>query len=264
MSILTRVGIAVVIALAISLIARRARALSVSGAIAAGIIGILAVLAGSTWAVLLVLYFSSASALSRLGAERKEERTHDTIEKGGERDAWQVLANGAVFAAAAAFAVVLPQRDAQWMALAAGVLAASASDTWATEIGTLYGGTPRSIVGFERVPPGMSGGITVAGTLGALAGATFIAVASLALSWPPRVAIGAFVGGVIGSTVDSILGATLQSRRWCSHCNRVTEREFHDCGTPTYRTGGIAWLNNDAVNFTSGLVGGLVALAITG
>lgn len=264
MSILTRFGTAVVIALAICFVARRARALSVSGAIAAGIIGVFAVLAGWTWAVLLVLYFASASALSRLGAERKEERTRDIIEKGGERDAWQVLANGAVFAAAAAFALLLPQRDTEWMALAAGVLAASASDTWATEIGTLYGGTPRSIFGFERVPAGMSGGITLAGTLGAVAGAMFIALASLALAWPPRVAVGAVVGGVIGSTVDSMLGATLQSRQWCSRCKRVTEREFHDCGTPTHSTGGIAWLNNDAVNSISGLVGGLVALAITG
>lgn len=264
MSILTRFGVAVLIALAISLLARRARALSVSGAVAASVIGTLAVVAGWKWAVLLVVYFASASALSRFGAERKEARTRGIIAKGGERDAWQVLANGAVFAAAAASTLVLPARETNWMALAAGVLAASASDTWGTEIGTLYGGIPRSILGFQRVPIGMSGGITLAGTLGAVVGAAFIAVVTLALSWPLPVAVGGFVGGVAGSTIDSVLGATLQKRRWCDRCNRATERDIHDCGAVTVWTGGLAWLDNDAVNLISGLAGGLVALVVTG
>ena len=263
MSILARVAASLVIALAISLAARRARALNTSGTIAATIVGTLALLAGWRWGLLLLLYFASSSVLSRVGSATKERRTSGTIEKGGARDALQVLANGGVFAIAAALAACFPH-DVRWPALGAGALAASASDTWATEIGTLLGGTPRSILGVGPVPVGMSGGMTVPGTLAALAGALFVAVATALLSWPARVAIGAVIGGVAGSTLDSVLGASLQGRRWCDRCDCASERDIHDCGTSTRRVGGIAWVTNDAVNLACGLIGGLVALGITG
>ena len=70
-----------------------------------------------------------------LRPRREGARTASIVAKGGERDAMQVLANGAMFAGAA-FAMVL-RPDTRWIALGAGALAASAADTWATEIGTL-------------------------------------------------------------------------------------------------------------------------------
>jgi uncharacterized protein (TIGR00297 family) len=263
LSILTRIATSLLIALAISLAARRVRALNASGAMAATAVGTLALLAGWRWGVLLLLYFASSSALSHLGAATKERRTAGVIEKGGARDALQVLANGGVFAIAAALAAVFPH-DARWLALGAGALAASASDTWATEIGTLVGGAPRSILGFGPLPVGMSGGITIAGTLAAFAGALFVAAATALLSWPTRVAIAAALGGIAGSTLDSLVGASLQGRRWCDTCDCASERDIHDCGSPTRRAGGVAWVNNDAVNLACGLMGGLVALGITG
>ena len=264
MSILARLAIAAGIALAISVLARRARSLDTSGTAVATIPGTLALLAGWRWGVLLVVYFASASALSRFGAARKNARTSSVIAKGGARDAWQVLANGGVFAIAAALAVALAQHEQRWLALGIGALASSASDTWATEIGTLYGGVPRSILGGSPVPVGMSGGVTVVGVLAAFAGSAFISLTSLALGWPLRVAAASVVGGVVGSTLDSVLGATLQQRRWCDRCNRATERTLHDCGTPTRPVGGLAAVNNDTVNLLCGLAGGLLALAITG
>lgn len=264
MSILAQWTIAVVVSLAIALLARRARALSSGGAVAATVVGTLAVAAGWKWAILLAVYFASSSALSRFGAKQKVARTASIVEKGDERDALQVLANGGVFALAAAIAVVWPDHNGRWLALGLGGLAASASDTWATEIGTLHGGTPRSIFGFGVVPVGMSGGVTLAGTLAAIGGAAFIAVAAVALSWPFRIGIATLVGGVVGSTLDSVVGATLQQRRWCDHCRQATERAVHDCGTTTGAFGGLAWLDNDAVNLVCGAAGGLIAMAISG
>lgn len=264
MSILARLAFAASIAVAISLLARRARSLDNAGAAAAAVTGTLALLAGWRWGVLLVVYFASASALSHFGATKKEAYTSSVVEKGGTRDAWQVIANGGVFAIAAALAVLVPQHEQRWLALGIGALAASASDTWATEIGTLYGGPPRSILGWSPVPVGMSGGVTAVGALAAIVGAVFIGLASLALGWAIRVAVASVIGGIAGSTLDSVLGATLQQRRWCDRCNRSTERVVHDCGTPTRPIGGFAALNNDGVNLLCGLVGGLLALAITG
>ena len=264
LSILARLAFATGLALAISLLARRTRSLDMGGAIAAAVIGTLALLGGWRWGALLVVYFASATALSHFGAARKDARTASVVAKGGARDVWQVLANGGVFAIAAALTLALPQDEHRWLALAAGVLASSASDTWATEIGTLYGGAPRSILDWTPMPVGMSGGVTVPGALAAIAGATFIGLVSLALGWPLRIAMASVIGGVAGSTLDSLLGATLQQRRWCDHCDRATERLVHDCGTPTRLVGGFAALNNDTVNLLCGLAGGLIALAITG
>ena len=263
MSVLTRLVIATAIALSIALLARRARALSIGGAIAATVIGTLALLAGWRWAVLLILYFVSSNLLSRLGAERKGDRTQGVIEKGGERDAMQVVANGAVFALAAALAVVAPEHPTRWVALGVGALAESASDTWATEIGTLLGGIPRSITSLAPIAPGMSGGVTAAGTIAALTGAAFVALVASALGWPMRVALASFFGGVVGSTLDSVLGATLQLRRRCDRCGADTERAVHDCGATTRPVGGIHWLGNDMVNLVCGAAAGLLALGMT-
>ena len=260
----TRALVGATIALFIVLLARRARALSRSGAVAAFLLGTLAIAAGWHWGALLVLYFASSTALSRFRAHAKDERTAGMVEKGGERDAIQVLANGLGFGIASGLAL-LPSVNSSTDALVrvaafgVGSLAASASDTWATEIGTLAAHPPRSIVSLRRVLPGASGGVTVVGLGAAAAGAAFIALAATALSWSPRIALAAGVGGIVGSTLDSLIGATLQSRRWCDRCHRSTERERHDCGDLSRRSGGVSWLGNDAVNLVTGLAGGLVA-----
>jgi len=263
MSMLAPVARALAIALLVTVIARRARALSVDGAIAAALVGTLALLAGWNWGVLLILYFASSSGLSRFGVTKKATRTKSVIDKGGERDAMQVIANGGVFAMAALLAIVDREHAMRWAALGIGALAASASDTWATEIGTLVGGPPRSILGFAPVPFGMSGGVTLAGSIAALAGAALVGLLALAFGFSNRVALAAFVGGIAGSTLDSMLGATLQLRRRCDRCDCTTERRIHDCGTRTRHADGLAWLDNDVVNLICGAAGGLLALAMT-
>jgi uncharacterized membrane protein len=72
--------------------------------------------------------------------------------------------------------------------------------------------------------------------------------------------VSALVGGLAGSTVDSLLGATVQQRRWCDQCKSPTERPRHNCGTATRFVGGIPWIDNDVVNVTSTLAGALLGL----
>jgi len=245
----------------ISLIARRTRSLTSSGAIAATLVGTLAVAAGWSWGALLVVYFASSAALSHIGKESKEHRTGAVVAKGGARDATQVLANGAMFGAAALLATMRP--DVRWIALGAGSLAASAADTWATEIGTLYGSAPRSILTWRAVPVGTSGGVSAIGTLAAIAGALFVALVVVTLGWTWIVARNVMIGGVVGALVDSLFGATIQSRRWCDTCERETERIVHDCGNATRNVRGFRWIDNDMVNFLSSAAGGLIAAILS-
>ncbi len=247
-------------AAAVSTTAHRVGSLSRSGAIASTIGGTVAVAVGWGWGILLLAFFLSSTALTRLGAGRKAATAAPIVAKSGNRDAWQVLANGGLFAAAALGSLVFSQPV--WLAVGVGALAASAADTWSTEIGMLVGGEPRSIISGQRVHAGTSGGITLAGLLAAGAGASFIALAArLAGLAVPIDAVVA--GGVAGAVADSLIGATIQERRWCDVCRASTERKVHACGTITARAGGIAGFDNDAVNLACSCVGALVALLMS-
>lgn len=253
-----RLALGGLLATGISVLARRAGSLAPGGAAAAVVVGTICIAAGWGWGALLVAFFVASSALSRLGLARKEAATGAVVAKGGERDARQVLANGGLFTAAALCSLVAPWPG--WLVLGAGALAAATSDTWATEIGTLAGARTRSIVTGRVVPPGTSGGVTLAGIAAAVAGAAFVAGLAWLLGWPRPGAI--LAGGVVGSTVDSLLGATIQARRWCDRCGVGTERELHPCGAATRHAGGLGWLDNDGVNIASALAGALAALLV--
>jgi uncharacterized protein (TIGR00297 family) len=258
--VLTRALLGLALALFVSLGARRAGALTVSGAVAATVVGTLSVLAGWSWAVVVIGYFAVSSALSHLGRAAKERRTSSIVAKHGARDAWQVVSNGGVFAASALAMRIHP--DARWFVLGAGSLAASSADTWATEIGTLYGGAPRSILTWRRVPVGTSGGVSAIGSLGGITGSAFVALLLLALGWIAPIAFWVWIGGIAGALADSVLGASVQSRRWCDVCNRGTERDVHDCGAATRPVAGARWIDNDMVNFLSGAIGGLLSVVL--
>ena len=254
-----------VLATVIALLAWRARALSASGAVAAVAVGTAAMTAGWDWGALLVLYFASSSVLSRFRAREKEARTSGRVEKSGARDAWQVLANGALFAASAIAYAAEPR--IAWQLTGAGALAASAADTWATELGVLSPHRPRSILTLRPVDTGVSGGVTLHGFGAALGAAAFIALLTRAFGWPAAGALAAVAGGLGGCVLDSVLGAALQARRHCPVCDAATEQRVHRCGTATVQVGGVGALDNDGVNLlaTAGgaAVGAAIGVAIT-
>ncbi len=257
---LARALIGGLLSIVAALTGRSTRTLSRSGAIAAAIVGTISIAAGWSSGALLFSFFVSASALSKLGEHRKAERVGPVVDKGDERDFAQVLANGGVYAGAALGNLLLP--SPAWYAIAAGALAASAADTWATEVGTLAAAEPVSIISGQRVPAGTSGGISLLGTTAGVAGGLFIAAAATLAHWAVPFAAVA-LGGIAGALADSILGATVQARRWCDLCAKGTERFVHSCGTQTRHVGGIAGFDNDVVNALCSGIGALVALLLS-
>lgn len=257
---LARAGIGAVFSVFFALAARRARTLSTGGAIAAAMVGTISLAAGWSWGALLLTMFASASALSRLGERKKAERVAPVVEKGAERDAGQVLANGGVYAMAAFGSLLVPSPI--WYAIGAGALAASAADTWATEVGTLAESDPISIISGRRVAPGTSGGISALGTAAGVGGALFIGAAAALARWPVPFAAVALGGGT-GALADSLLGGTVQARRWCELCAMSTERLVHSCGTPTRHASGLVGFDNDAANAVCSGVGALIALLLS-
>ncbi|MFD2117306.1 DUF92 domain-containing protein [Paenibacillus yanchengensis] len=243
--------------------AYRIRALSISGAWAAFVMGASFVLFGEPiWIALLLSFFISSSFWS---VWKKKNRTkaaaEQKYEKTGRRDAGQVWANGGIGLIFCILAAIWSHPF--WLYGYIGVMAAVTADTWATELGALSRSKPRSIVTGKRVEPGTSGGITILGSVAAFSGAAFIAV--VAYIWLPSIwlVIFAALAGFIGAMVDSYLGATVQAMYRCPKCHTETERTSH-CQLTTVRIRGFNFMNNDRVNMISSLVAACLLVVAAG
>jgi len=241
-----------ILAITVSYAAYRLRSLSRSGAIAATIVGtIIFGIGGWQWAVLLLAFFISSSALTR-GFTKRKTGLNEKYSKGSQRDAAQVFGNGGLSAMFAALHFSFPDSPLVWLAFAASLAAVNA-DTWATELGVLDPNPPRMITKLGKVvEKGTSGGISVVGSLAALSGAGLIGLlTAIVMPSHDSVVVGLLVtlAGFLGSLFDSLLGATVQAIYFCSTCGKETERyPLHTCGTQTSLKRGWKWLDNDMVN----------------
>lgn len=254
---LSNFDIGAIAATAIAVAAYRTRSLDGGGAVAAVAIGTATYGAlALPGAAVLLAFFVSSVTLSQIGKARKRALLVD-VGKTGPRDASQVFANGGIAAACALLALLV---DHRYVFAFMGAFAAATADTWGTEIGTLARGAPRSILGWRPIAAGLSGGVTSAGLLAELAGA--LAIGATALLVRPDAFVPVVCAGLAGALADSLLGASLQSLRWCPNCKRATEREPHVCGANTRPLRGLSWFGNDTVNFTATLVGAATAFAL--
>ena len=238
------------------------KALTVSGAIAAAILGtVIFGLGGLGHTSVLLGFFISSSLLSKLFKDGKRS-INEKYAKGSRRDAWQVLANGGVAGFCVILGAISPEKPLFWLMFSASLAAANA-DTWATELGIFSKSPPRLITNFKSVEKGTSGGITFIGSLSALAGAAIIA--GIASFFVPGTLIFVWIAlaGFFGSLVDSWLGASIQGIYYCRKCRKETEKHpAHGCGTGTVLLRGKHWINNDWVNtfctLSAALVIGLI------
>ena len=255
----------------ITFLAYRAHSLNRSGAIAATVMGaIIFGLGGLRWAILLLAFFITSSALSRAFKNRKQG-LDEKFSKGHERDAGQVLGNGGVAAAFVLIHALYPESSISWVGFAASLAAVNA-DTWATELGVLNPTPPRKITNLRRhVEKGTSGGVSLFGTLASLLGSALIAILAAFLNpTEPLVtdhlslALMITFAGLTASLFDSFLGANVQAMYFCPTDQKETEKHpFHTCGTQTIHIRGWKWLNNDLVNLACAMFGSFIALLFT-
>eukprot|EP00457_Paulinella_chromatophora_P009021 gb/GEZN01009072.1/.p1 GENE.gb/GEZN01009072.1/~~gb/GEZN01009072.1/.p1 ORF type:complete len:312 (+),score=51.49 gb/GEZN01009072.1/:46-981(+) len=172
----------------------------------------------------------------------------------------------------------------RWLVLELAYLshfAVCAADTWASELGILSSSPPLLITTCRRIPPGTNGGISWLGAMASLLGGAFVGCVFACCAWLEGVALLPMGGrqqalrlvlvgtaaGMLGSLLDSLLGATLQASYQNKTTGQVaghglnkeaahTQQYIHLCGSDI--------LSNEMVNvlsvcLTSPLVGWLAA-----
>jgi uncharacterized protein (TIGR00297 family) len=184
------------------------------------------------------VFFASSTLLGKL---TRNTGTSDA-KHGRPRDAEQVWSNGGVYLAAA---LLLPGDLAHFGMVVS--MAVATADTWASEIGMAVRGRTLDLRTGRIVPPGLSGGISLAGTMGAVAGAVVLAIAAgVLLRTTPAFLAQIAAWGVAGMLLDSLLGAWFQVRY------RAADGSWRDQPGegPTLQRG-LAWMTNDRVNLLS-------------
>lgn len=239
----------------------RVRFLTRGGAIATFLLaGLIFGLGGIKWSVPILTFFILSSILSKL-RKKKNAKVEIYFEKSGVRDHFQVIANGGIGGVLVVLYAIYSNELFYLIYLA--TLSAVCADTWATEIGTWKKTATYNILDLKPIEQGTSGGISVIGSIGALLGSFVIALSGIVwieISYIQYVIL-ILLAGLFGSYFDSILGATIQKQNRCSVCNKVTEKQIH-CGTQADHFKGYSWINNDMVNFFSGIAGALLIIIL--
>lgn len=243
------------------------KSLTLSGALAAVMMGTIYYGAGNLfWFGTLLLFFITSTVLSKYRKDRKQE-LEKSYAKTGNRDAGQVMANGGIGMILCLAYWLYPHPA--WLYAFIGVMATVTSDTWATELGSLSRKPPRSVLTWKVLTPGASGGVSMLGTTAAAAGGAMIGAGASFFGWMAGMehahVLGwictGLVGGLAGAFADSYLGATVQRMYRCTVCSRDVEVGTH-CGHDTVRARGWSWMSNDLVNVISSLVGAGVAIGL--
>lgn len=204
-------GVAVVVTLAFTALARFVRGVSFSGAVAGAVICfVLLAGAGPGAFVALVSVFKLTWISTRLGYGRKQRL--GTAQNREGRGASQVLANLAVSAACAAcFAIT---GNAAFLLATAAALSEAAADTVSSELGQAGSSKARLITNWKVVAAGTDGGVSVAGTLGGIAAAGLVTLVCVGVGmFPLKQTAASVMAALFGMIADSYLGATLEKRK---------------------------------------------------
>lgn len=228
--------------------------LNQGGAIAAYIMAVILLgMGGWAWLLPLLAFFLLSSILTFLSHYIRRSNG-EIIEKMSARDPVQVLANGSPALLVFIFALnnLWPWAYPIFMI----AVASAAADTWSTEIGHLFS---RDAVfdpfRFKVVRKGMSGGMSLSGTIGGLLGSCVISVLIfyqndyyVERSLPLFILIAG--SGFFGMIADSAIGSMLQGKYECIVCGKNHEKRNH-CGQPSRLLKGYRWMTNDFVNLIS-------------
>jgi len=185
-----------------SFISYKKRLLNNTGIIIGDIVGIITFLLGGLVPFFAIVIFYAiaeiSTKLARFNKEKHEQRTTANI-----------IGNSG----AAIIALFLGQGIAFF-----GAISAALADTISSEIGMLSKKEPVLITNFKKVEKGTDGGITPLGMIAGLGGAIIIGlIYFFGMNQSISVLLAIIIAGLLGTTIDSFLGATLERKKLLSN-----------------------------------------------
>ena len=176
-----------------------------NGSLSAYLLGIyLFCIMGINWAIPVIFFFTGSVIFTKIHASVNQKKT--AISQ--PRNSWQVIANSLAAIVFSVFYFWSTQSIFIFLFIAS--VAAVTADTWASEIGPVFNRRCLSLANLKTGKAGISGGISVAGSLAAFLGALSVAVLSYYLFFNElniRMILIITLSGFFASFTDSILGA---------------------------------------------------------
>ncbi|MEF8776940.1 MAG: DUF92 domain-containing protein [Haloarculaceae archaeon] len=210
----TRIGVALAATAALGLLSFRLETASLPGMLTGVLLALLTLVLGDYgWFAMLVAFFGIGGLSTKYAYDDKLARGIAEPNEGA-RGTGNVLANSlvallAVLAAAASQDLALSRE--LFLFAFAGSLAAALADTLSSEIGGLYD-RPRMITTFRVAEPGTDGAVTWQGEVAGVVGSGVVALLGVGLvaSVGASGSLVILLAGLVGMTVDSLLGALLE------------------------------------------------------
>ena len=232
-------------------------ALTKKGLAAALILDVAVSLTLANFGFVLLLSFLVLSVLIDKIKKKRKAVIINLEKKGDCRDEIQVIANGLIPAVLALLFAIT--REHMFIVAYVAALAEAFGDTAASGFGVFAKNTFDPFK-MRRCKCGLSGGMSVVGTLASLVAAVIISLIALAfgvvnLYYAAVAAVSAFLGVVF----DSFLGSVFQIKYRCKACGEIIEKESH-CGADAERYSGFAFFDNDIVNICSGAFASIAAI----
>ena len=191
---------------------------------------------------------------------KKRVKGRDEIsKKDGKRDEVQVFANG--FIPAILALLYLFTKNYVFIIGYNVALAECLADTFASSFG-VFSKKTFDFFKLKSVPMGLSGGVSVTGTLAALMSPfafLLISVCFGAMDWKWLLFCGTFA--FIGTFIDTLLGSLIQAKYKCEVCGILTEKEIH-CDHGTSLVSGSHLVDNDCVNLISCFASAISAMIV--
>ena len=187
--------------------------------------------------LIVMLFFLLGSALTFVGIEQKEAEGI-AEERSGVRGAGNVWGSALTATICAIATLFYPPLKQLFVLGYVASFCTKLADTTASEVGKAYGKTTYLITTLKPVTRGTEGAVSLEGTIaGVLASVVLAVIAWITGLISPLGIVWCVIAAFIATTIESLIGATLESR--------------------------FTWLTNDLVNFINTVIGAISAIILS-